>query len=244
MIKKALWVAGALVVLTVLSFAPKIGNALQLYNSQYNYSYFNNNTNTSTACVVLYGSAGTLHALAVGTPGVSGVITLYDTNNGSVIAMTTATATIWIGPTATATSTATGTLAIVLNGQTVTSASVANGSSTTNAATSLTTAITASSTVLGVTATSSNNVITITASEVGAVGNINLPVIAAQNGFTFYNQFSNSAGTQIISQTTFAATTTNTSYPQIALYDSVFKNGLCIQETTATSAVTVSWQQQ
>jgi hypothetical protein len=217
--------------------------ATQLYNSQYNYAYFNTN-GTSTACIVISGTPGTLHALTVGTPGLSGVVTLYDSNSGSVSSMTNATATIWIGPTATATSTVTGTLAIVLNGQTVTSASVANGSSTTNVATSLTTAITASSTVLGVTATSSNNIITITASEVGAVGNINLPPINAQNGFTFSNAFTNSAGTQVISQMTFAATTTYQSYPETALYDSAYKNGLCIQETTATSGVTVSWQIQ
>ena len=222
----------------------KQGSAAQLNVPVYNSSYFSTNSASTSTCTVLSYGAGTVHSMTVGFPAASSEITLYDSATSLVTPMTNASASIFVGPVAGATSTASGTISLLLNGQNVVTASVGNGSSTTDAATAITTAITASSSVLGVVATSTTNVVVVTASAVGSVGNINLPAFTNSNGFVFYNTLNPSRGTQIISQTALTSSSTNYSAPQTALYDVAFRNGLCIQEITATSSITVSWQQQ
>jgi hypothetical protein len=219
-------------------------NGVSLYTPEYNYDYGLSATTTPTSCIVLATGQGVLHSLAVGTAGANSVITLYDSGSASVSAMTAATATIFVGPLAGATSTATGTLSFSLEGVTLTTASLPNGSSTTDAANAIGTAIQASSSILNVSVATSTNFVTITSDVTGVAGNIILPAIAPQNGFTFSNTFTNSGGTQIISRTSLAPTSTYQNYPETGLYDAIYKQGLCIQETVATSSVTVGWQQQ
>jgi len=230
---------GFVLVALVLAFriAPSV-HALQLYNQQDNYTYFAGNTGTSTAAIVQE-YPGTLHTLVIATPVAGDAITLYDTATGVITAPTTATATITILP-STSTSTATGTYTAVINGVTVTSTSTLNGASTTLVATNLTSAINATT---NVSATSSANVITLTALYPGFIGNIVIGVSSTQNGLSFYPFVTNSTGTPIIAQFTLPATTTYLSFPVTETFDAVYKYGLGIQQT-ASSSLTVSWQQQ
>ena len=234
---------GVLLIGAAISFGPKAVQAFQLYNQVDQYSYFSLNTGTTTAATVVQPTGGVFHSIVVTNPVASSVITIYDSSNGAITALTTATATIQVGPSATATSTATGTISLVINGLTITTASISNGSTTTQAATALTTAITAVTAQAGVGATSSNNIVTLTAIHSGPIGNIRLPVTAAQNGFTFVEPVTNATGTPIITQITIPASTTYLPVPITAIYDVTYKNGLAIQQTVGTSSVTLSWQQ-
>lgn len=83
--------------------------------------------------------------------------------------------------TITATSTATGTVAVVVNGYTLTTASLANGSTTTQAAAAVATAINNNTSFTGATANSATNVVNVTTT----LASLYLSAATPQNGFAF-----------------------------------------------------------
>ncbi len=210
-------------------------SAAQLNVPSYNYSYLSN----STTGTLLSGVPGILHTVTIDTPVASSVITFYDSANANITAPTIATATILIYPDAT--SSVTGIYLLTVNGVLVTSTSTASGSTTSTVATNIATAINAAGGA-NVTATSTGGTIVLTAAVTGTIGNISIPSITSQNGFNFQPTFTNSMGTPIITQITLPTTLLEQG-GKTSVFDVSYRNGLVVKQTTATSTLTASWQQ-